>query len=141
MSSFTIRKDLIDAFEARWIQIQTAWTPATQTSKPPKKFKPTTNQWIQLVCTNQGGRNRAVGILDEVTNLFTVDVYNRLRGDATLYGVDTLSDDAHNTLRSMTMPAGVDDVEIQPRDFPVTDAGYEHKRLSLFFRFDLPRVK
>ena len=142
MSSFTVRTEMLDAFRARWDIIRPSWDHGTQTAYPPKNYTREANQWIKVVCTNQGGNNRAVGILDQVSNLFTVDVYNRFdSGDlATMFDVDQLADDVHNALRSMTFPADVDDVEIRPRDFPLTETGYEHKRLSLIFLFDLPRI-
>lgn len=143
MSSFAdIRPSMLGAFVDRWNVLRPTWEHATQTSLPPRPFSEPQSLWIKVMTTNQGGRNRAVGILDEVGNLMTVDCYSPFDGDdlATMFGVDALADDAHNALRSMTLPSGVDDVRIEPRDFPLTETGFEHKRLSLFFRFDLPRV-
>lgn len=138
MTSFTVEQDLLDAFEARWLVLRPTWDPATQTSKPPAKFDEKADQWIELMITNQGGRNSAVGILDRVTSLFTVDLYNRLRGTTTFRTKNSLADDAYNALRTLTYPESVDPIDISPRDFPVTKAGFEHKRLSLTLEFDLP---
>ena len=143
MATFAIiRKGMIGAFVDRWNVLRPGWDHNTQTSQPPKEFDEPQSLWIKVICTNQGGRNRAVGILDEVANLLTVDCYSPFDSDdlSTMFAVDELADDVHNALRSMTFPEGVDDVEILPRDFPITETGFEHKRLSLFFRFDLPRI-
>lgn len=125
----------------RWDVLRPGWDHDTQTAYPPAAYRRDADQWIKVMTTNQGGRNRAVGILDEVTNLMTVDVYNRFDdGDlSTMFGVDDLADDAHNALRSMDLPPDLDDVIIEARDFRITDTGFEHKRVSLTFRFDLPR--
>ena len=138
MTSFSVETEVIDAFETRWQVLQPTWDAASQTSKPPEKFDSKPDQWIKLIVTNQGGRNSAVGILDEVTCLFTVDIYNRLRGTSTFRVKNTLADVVYNALRTMTLPNGVDPIDVSPRDFPATADGYEHKRLSLTFRFDLP---
>lgn len=137
----TTRKGMLDAFRTRWDVLRPSWDHESQTAYPPRTFERDADQWIKVQTTNQGGRNRAVGILDEVGNLFTVDVFNRFdQSDLTsMFLVDALADDAHNALRSMTVPSEVDDVRIEARDFPLTDTGFEHKRVSLFFRFDLPR--
>lgn len=144
MSTFAeIRTGMLGAFIDRWNGLRPAWVHASQTSTPPKSFDEPQSAWIQVMTTNQGGRNRAVGILDEVGNLMTVDCYSPFDGDdpSTMFGVDAIADDAHNALRSMTLPSEVDDVRIEPRDFPITETGFEHKRVSLFFRFDLPRYR
>lgn len=138
MAGFTVRAAMIRAFRARWDVLRPTWDHATQSAYPPHTYERTADQWIKVMSTNQGGRNRAVGILDEVGNLLTVDCFNRA-SLPTLFDVDDLADDAHNALRSMTLPEAVDAVNIEPRDFAITENGYEHKRLSLFFRFDLPR--
>lgn len=138
MTTFTVEQELLDAFEARWQVLRPTWDPATQTSKPPAKFDEKPDLWIELMITNQGGRNTAVGILDRVTSLFTVDLYNRLRGTTTIRGKNPLADDAYNAFRTLTYPESVDPIDISPRDFPVTRAGFEHKRLSLTLEFDLP---
>ena len=137
------RRGMLDAFRVRWDVLRPAWDHGTQTAYPPLSFTRDADQWIKVICTNQGGRNRAVGILDDVANLFTVDVYSRFDQSelSTMFAVDELADDAHHALRSMALPDGVDDVNIEPRDFRLTDTGFEHKRLSLFFRFDLPRYR
>lgn len=143
MSTFTeIRTGMLDAFRARWDVLRPSWDHATQTAYPPLTYSRDADQWIKLITTNQGGRNRAVGILDEVSNLFTVDVYSRFdQSDlSSMFAVDELADDAHNALRSMVLPSGVDDIRVEPRDFPITDTGFEHKRLSMVFLFDLPRA-
>lgn len=143
MSTFAdIRTAMLGAFVDRWNVLRPTWDHATQTHFPPRPFNEPQSLWIKVMTANVGGRNRAVGILDEVGNLMTVDCFAPFDGDdlTTMFGVDALADDAHNALRSMTLPSGVDDVRIEPRDFPITETGFEHKRLSLFFRFDLPRV-
>ena len=140
MAGFAVtRKAVLNAFEARWSALDPTWDHATQTAYPPHRRQLEADQWIKVMTTNQGGRNRAVGILDEVTNLLTVDCYSRVSTD-TLFNVDLLADTAHEALRSMVLPAGVDDVEIIPQDLPVTPEGYEHKRVGLIYRFDLPEV-
>jgi hypothetical protein len=142
MSGFAvIRKGMLDAFADRWDVIRPEWDAALQTTFPPSPHTPQTDLWLKVDCTVQGGQNRAVSILDEVFALMTVDCFARLdTSDATtMFAEDLLADDVHNALRSMVLPSGVDGVNIVPRDFPVTRSGYQQKRVSLFFKFDLPR--
>ena len=136
-----IRTGMLGAFADKWAELRPSWTPATQTSYPPRPFSEPQSLWIKVMVTNQGGNNRAVRILDQVSSLMTVDCYSPFDADdfSSMFAVDALADDAHEALRSMTLPSGVDDVEIVPRDFPLTETGFEHKRVSLFFNFDLPR--
>ena len=139
-ATFTdIRKDILAAFTARWSVLRPSWNHGTQTSFPPASFREPQSAWIKLICTNQGGRNRAVAILDEVTCLFTVDCYAPFDGDdlTTMFAVDPIADDAHNALRSMTLPVAVAPLDVIPQDLPITDTGFEHKRLGFTFRFDL----
>ena len=137
------RTEILNAFRESWDVLRPDWDHREQTAYPPRNYTRDADQWIKVMSTNQGGRNRAVGILDEVGNLMTVDVYNRFDdGDlSTMFGVDDLADDAHQALRTMELPPQIDDVNIEIRDFAITDTGYEHKRVSLFFRFDLPRYR
>lgn len=144
MTEFTVRQSILSAFVDAWNVIRPTWDHATQTSFPPRSFSEPQTEWVKIVCTNQGGRNRAVGILDEVGSLLTVDCYAPFdeNDPTTMFDpVDQLATDAHQALRSMTLPEGVDDVRIEPRDFPLTGTGFQHKRLTLFFRFDLPRIR
>jgi len=144
MATFAaIRTGVLGAFVDRWDVLRPTWSHATQTHFPPKAFSEPQSLWVKVMVTNQGGRNRAVSIRDEVSSLMTVDCYAPFDGDdlGTMFDVDALADDAHNALRSMTFPSGVDDVEILIRDFPHTPTGFEHKRLSLIFLFDLPRYQ
>ena len=142
-STFTlIRKGMLAAFADRWAVIRPTWDFSKQTAYPPYDFSEPQDLWIKIIVTNQGGSNEAIGFLDQVSNLLTVDCYAPFNGDdlTTMFSVDPLADDVHNALRSMTMPEGVDDFDIVPRDFPVTPTGFEHKRLSLLFDFYLPGV-
>lgn len=132
-----IRTGMLGAFRARWDELRPTWDHDTQTAYPPDTYERDADQWIKVVCTRTGARNSAVGILDEVGNLLTVDCYNRF-DVSTMFGVDAIADDAYSALRSMTLPSGVHltaDVDI--RDFPLTATGFEQTRLAMFFRFDL----
>lgn len=135
------KREMLSAFADSWATVKPSWVAATQTAFPPITYERSADQWIKVMVTHQAGQNRAVGILDEVQALFTVDVYNSFDAAAlaTSFGVDDLAGEVHQAMRSMILPSGIDDVEIQVRDYPLTDKNYEHKRLSMFFRFDLAR--
>ena len=142
MATFSVRKDILGAFIDRWNVIRPAWDHNVQTSLPPKEFEEPEVLWIKVICTNHNGSNDAVGFLDRVDNLMTVDCYSPFDEDdpTTMFAVDDLANDVHNALRSMIMPEGINDFDIVPRDFPLTATGFEHKRLTMFFNFYLPEV-
>ncbi len=138
MATFTeIRTGMLSAFRTRWDELRPTWDHASQTAYPPETYERDADQWIKVTCKNRGARNSAVTILDEVGSTLTVNCYNRF-AVSTMFDVDGIGDDVYRALRTMTLPSAVhltEDVDVM--DFGLTPTGFEQKRLSLFFRFDL----